>query len=250
MTLSLIKVRSSGRTCAVLLSPCTDTQDLCRLLSPRFELGCTRLLQPPDFSVYSVCGKERGELDLVFGIGAYLYARLGASRYDAPHLSARIRAERLSLTLHERLLGTPVFARRVPLGARILPFDLLALDRPYAVSFFHALPLSRVPLAEWGTRISHSPLLPLHTRAVFCEYASGGALSLRVWDGEEGELPSSITAAAATLHLSLLRGMISAKNCVTVRTRGGAVIARASRVLGETHIDTESHICFEARMEI
>ena len=202
MTLSLLKVRSCGRSCAVLLSPCTYTQELCRLLTPRYALHCERLLLPPSFTAYSAYGDARCELDLTFGIGAYLNFRLGASRYESSCVTAHMRGNHCSLALNEALLSMPAFSRRVPLGARILPFDLLTLDHSYAVSFFHALPLSRVPLAEWGTRIAAAPSLPLHTRAVFCEYAHGGALSLRVWDETEGELPSSVTASAAALHLS------------------------------------------------
>lgn len=249
MTLSLLKTRCCGRCCAVLLSPHADGRDLTHLLSPRFALDCEGLLLPPRFDVCKAGGRAQRELDLSFAVGTYLSVCLGADRYEGGLLSLSMRGERLSLVLHERLASAPIFDRHVPLGARILPFDLLTLDYPYAVSFFHALPLSRVPLADWGTRISQFGDFPHRTRAVFCE-VSQDALALRVWDCEVGELPSSVTAATAALHLSLLRGILRVRECITVRTRGGAMRLRACRVLGETHIDTESHVCFEAKVEI
>lgn len=249
MTLSLLKTRCCGRCCAVLLTPHADGRDLTNLLSPRFALDCEGLLLPPRFDAYTASGRVHREIDLAFAAGTYLYVCLGAEQHETPLFSSRMRGERLSLILHESLPGAPLFDRPVPLGARILPFDLLTLDSPYAVSFFHALPLSRVPLADWGTRVSQFGGFPLRTRAVFCE-ASDGALALRVWDCEVGELPSSVTAATAALHLSLLRGILRVHECITVRMRGGAMTLRACRVLGETHIDTESRVCFEARVEI
>lgn len=101
---------------------------------------------------------------------------------------------------------------------------LVNLGNPHCVIFCDKV--DDVPVSELGAKIEHSEYFPSKTNVEFIRVVNEVTIKMRVWERGNGETWSCGTGAAAAAVACVLRGLCKKDTDITVKLRGGDLIAR------------------------
>ena len=85
-----------------------------------------------------------------------------------------------------------------------------------------------VDVANVGPLFEYSPYFPQRVNAEFVRVVNAKTLKMRVWERGNGETLACGTGAAASVVAAVLNGFCKQDEDITVKVRGGDLIARYS----------------------
>ena len=144
------------------------------------------------------------------------------------------------------LEGESVVARDITVGGKDYRATLVNVGNPHCVIFCEKV--DAVDVANVGPLFEYAPYFPQRINAEFVRVVNAKTLKMRVWERGNGETLACGTGAAASVVAAVLNGHCKMDEDITVKVRGGDLIARYSSD-GTVTLTGSAKLVFEGTVE-
>ena len=144
------------------------------------------------------------------------------------------------------LEGDTVVGREIEVGGQKYSVTLVNVGNPHCVVFCDKV--DAVDLSNVGPMFENAPYFPERINAEFVRVVNDRTLKMRVWERGNGETLACGTGAAAAVVAAVLNGYCRRDEDVTVKLRGGDLIARYNSD-GTVTLTGNAKLVFEGTIE-
>ena len=120
--------------------------------------------------------------------------------------------------------GEQIVDEPMEIDGEVYPVTLVNLGNPHCVIF--SKKVDDVPVEKLGPKIENSKYFPNKTNVEFIRVVNEYTIKMRVWERGNGETWACGTGAAAAAVACVLKGYCKKDTDITVKLRGGDLIAR------------------------
>ena len=142
--------------------------------------------------------------------------------------------------------GDTVVGREIEVGGQKYSVTLVNVGNPHCVVFCDKV--DAVDLSNVGPMFENAPYFPERINAEFVRVVNDRTLKMRVWERGNGETLACGTGAAASVVAAVLNGYCRRDEDVTVKLRGGDLIARYNSD-GTVTLTGNAKLVFEGTIE-
>ena len=122
------------------------------------------------------------------------------------------------------LEGESVVDRSIEIVGQTYRVTLVNVGNPHCVVFCDKVDAVDVP--NLGPAFEYAPYFPQRVNVEFVRVVNNKTLKMRVWERGNGETLACGTGVAASVVAAVLNGYCAAEEDITVKVRGGDLIAR------------------------